>query len=263
MRIPAVILLLAALAGAACSRSAPVPPAVTVFAAASTTDVMRHAGRRFEDATGIRVVFSFDSSSNLARQIRAGSPADVYLSADVKWMDELAAAGAIQESTRRDLLANDLVMIAPVNSGAVPVEMSSDFDFAERLPQIERIAVGDPDHVPAGRYAKQALIALGWWETLQPRVIPAQDVRAALRLVEMSEADAGIVYFTDAIASANVKVIGRFPAELHEPIVYPIAQCGDSARAMDFIEFLESPEMIEAFREAGFRVLGEPQDGGG
>ncbi len=261
MRFTTAIILLAALC-AACSRAAPGSQPITIFAAASTTDVMRQAGRRFEDTTGIRVVFSFDSSSNLARQIKAGSPADVYLSADEAWMDDLAAAGAIRQGTRRDLLANELVLIAPADAEDVAVQMSSEFDFAGRLPQIRRIAIGDPDHVPAGRYARQALLALGWWETLQPRLVPAQDVRAALRLVEMSEADAGIVYSTDAIASTKVRVLARFPAELHDPIVYPIAQCGDSAGALDFIRFLYSPEMNQVFRDAGFRVMGAPQDGG-
>lgn len=248
--------------GTACSRPSPAPQPLMVFAASSTTDVMRQAGQRFEDATGVHVAFSFDSSSNLAKQIAAGSPADVYLSADENWMDQLTAAGAVHDGTRRDLLANELVLIVPLDAEDVAVQMSRDFDFVGRLPQVERIAVGDPDHVPAGRYARQALLALGWWDSLQRRLMPAQDVRAALRLVELREADAGIVYSTDAIASAEVKVVARFPAESHDPIVYPIAQCGDSVHAMDFIQFLESVEMTEVFLQAGFRVLTAPKGGG-
>jgi len=246
--------------GKATSGEAP----VTVFAAASTTEVMREAGRRFEQAAGIEVVFSFDSSSNLARQIKAGSPADVFISADEFWMDELAAAGLICAGTRRDLLANDLVMIAPIDALRFDVEVTSDFDFAARLPQIQRIAVGDPAHVPAGRYARQALESLGWWESLKGRLVPTLDVRSALRLVELDEVDAGIVYATDAHESAKVVVVARFSDESHEPIRYPMALCRDSASARQFIDFLTTPEVVvDVFERAGFRMLGQPKDGGG
>jgi len=237
---------------------------ITVFAAASTTDVMRDIGTRYEKETGIHLVFSFDSSSNLARQIRAGSPADIFLSADEAWMDELAAAGLLGANSRFDLLANDLVMVAPVSASRFEVEFTPQFDFAARLPQIRRIAVGDTDHVPAGRYAKQALESLGWWKALQPRLIPAKDVRAALRLVEMGEADAGIVYSTDARASDKVTVITRFPEDSHQPIRYPVALCSESDLARQFIDFLRTHEAAAAiFEQAGFHVLSSTKDGGG
>jgi molybdate transport system substrate-binding protein len=228
---------------------------ITVFAAASTTDVMREAGRRFETATGTKVAFSFDSSSNLAKQLKAGAPADIFISADQNWMNDVAASGEIQATTREDLLGNELVFIAPVRH-ELTMDMSKDFDFRKSLPQIKRIAVGDPAHVPAGRYAKQALESLGWWTALEPLLIPAQDVRAALRLVELEEADAGIVYSTDAELSNKLKVIATFPPDTHEPIRYPVALC-TSARdgASDFLKLLRSAEMVKVFEQAGFVVI--------
>ena len=233
---------------------------LTVFAAASATDVMREAGRRFEVSTGAKVVFSFDSSSNLARQIKLGSPADVFISADEQWMDDVAAAGAIIDGSRENLLANELVVIAPVGK-EFTLELKKDFDFAGRLPGVQRVAVGDPAHVPAGRYARQALDTLGWWSVIEPRLIPAQDVRAALRLVETREADAGIVYSTDVRHSSKVVVVASFPSHLHKPIRYPIALCRQSPAGVKFISFLRSAEMTEVFQKAGFTVLSAPRNG--
>ena len=235
------------------------PGQVIVFAAASSTDAMREAGKRFEAQTEIKVAFSFDSSSNLAKQIKAGAPADVFLSADEQWMNDVAAAGAILRNTRQDLLSNTLVMIAPVGA-AFEIHLNKVFDFATRLPGIMRIAIGDPEFVPAGRYAQQALTSLGWWSLLRPRTIPAQDVRAALRLVEIDEADAGIVYATDVKKLERVVVVAVFPPELHDPICYPIAQCKDSKPAAEFIQFLRTAEMIAVFEQAGFRVLSTDED---
>jgi molybdate transport system substrate-binding protein len=239
---------------------------ITVFASASTTDVLREAGRLYETAKGMKVVFSFDSSSNLAKQIKAGAPADIFLSADQKWMDDVAAAGEIQAGTRADLLGNTLVLIAPSGS-TFDVTMSSDFDFAASHPAVKRIAVGDPSHVPAGRYAKQALESVEWWTDLEPLLIPAQDVRAALRLVELQEADAGIVYATDARQSDKIAVIAAFPSNTHEAIRYPIALTKDaSPAAADFLAFLRSPEVTRVFEHAGFEViapsLAAPEDPG-
>jgi len=263
MRLSLAAVIASAVCLVACARPKPETSSITVFAAASTIDVLREAGRRFEKATGIEVVFSFDSSSNLARQIKVGSPADVYISADEKWMDDVAAAGAIRKETRADLFANDLVLIAPATVPKFEVQMTGNFDFNVSLPQIKRIAVGDPEHVPAGRYAKQSLASLGWWDAVKPLLISAQDVRAALRLVEMDEADAGIVYSTDAMASDKVVVIARFPDDSHDPIRYPIAQCSDLAEAARFIEFLRSAEMVAVFEQAGFRMVAAVSGTGG
>ena len=235
------------------AKSSP-PTPVTVFAAASTTDVLTEAAKRFEALHGVKVVLSVDASSNLAKQIKLGSPADVFISADEKWMDDVVAAKAVRADTRQDLLANELVMIAPA-ARKFEVEPTKGFDFAARLPQVKRIAVGDPSHVPAGRYAQQTLVALGWWEALQPLLLPAQDVRAALRLVEIDEADAGIVYATDAKHSEKVAIVAEFPADLHDPIRYPLALCTQSASAAQFVQFLRSPEMVEVFTKAGFTMV--------
>lgn len=229
--------------------------AIIVFAAASTTDVLREAGRLYEAESGTKVVFSFDASSSLARQIKEGAPADVFISADTNWMDEAIRSGEMQQATRETLLGNSLVLVVPVGR-PVKVEMSREFDITVALPDIRRIAVGDPAHVPAGRYARQALESLGWWESLQPKLVPALDVRAALRLVELGEADAGIVYATDAKASKGVSVVATFPADLHAPIEYPLALCKDApTSAADFVTFLRSPQIRQLFEDAGFRVI--------
>jgi molybdate transport system substrate-binding protein len=229
-----------------------------VFAAASTTDVIGEAARRFQENTGVNVVLSFDSSSNLARQIKAGAPVDVFLSADEAWMNDLEAAGAVRTESRIDLLSNELVLITPTDK---PLELrpTTDFDFVVRLPQVKRIAVGDPAHVPVGRCARQTLESLRWWATLQPLLIQTQDARAALRLVELGEADAGIVYVTDAQSSKKVGVAAIFPSHLHEPIRYPIAACKNSPTATQFIEYLRSVEMSRIFEQAGFRTLNNPR----
>lgn len=228
---------------------------ITIFAAASTTDVMIEAGRRFESATMIELVFSFDSTSNLARQIKAGAPADVFLSADERWMDDVESAGFIRSDTRRELLSNQLVLVAPVGR-RFEVTMTPDFDFAERLPDIQRIAVGDPAHVPAGRYARQALESLGWWSACRDRLVPALDVRAALKLVELGEVDAGIVYVTDTRQSQRVDLVAAFPQKTHDPIRYSTAMCkGGSPEAARFLTFLGTEEMRNVFERAGFLVL--------
>jgi len=256
-------------AGTACNRQTPSNGALnpdakhlTVFAAASTIDVMQEAGRRFEASTGTKVAFSFDSSSNLARQIKAGAPVDVFISADEKWMDDVASAGELQTSTRQDLLGNQLVLIAPAGKG-FEMRMTKDFAFATSLPQIRRIAVGDPSHVPAGRYARQALESLGWWNSLQESLVPTQDVRAALKLVEIGEADAGIVYTTDSKQSDKVRVVATFPSETHDPIRYPVAVCKDgSPVAIEYLRFLRTIEMKQVFEQAGFVVLPPSGDRG-
>ena len=141
--------------------------------------------------------------------------------------------------------------------------MTKDFDFAASLPQIKRIAVGDPSHVPAGRYARQSLESLGWWNSLQGLLVPALDVRAALKLVEIDEADAGIVYATDAKQSDKVRVVAAFPSETHDPIRYPVAVCKDGSQvAIEYLRFLRTTEMKQVFEHAGFVVLRPSGDSG-
>ena len=225
---------------------------ITVFAAASTTDVLQRLGARFARDGGAPVRFSFASSSLLARQIEEGAPADLFVSADEQWMDYLQQRSLIQTATRRDLLANVLVLVAPKGHG-FPVTMEGGFDLPGAFRG--RLAVGDPAHVPAGIYAKEALQHFGWWEALKGRLDSADNVRAALRLVEMGEADAGIVYATDAMASSKVVVLAEFPSGSHAPIVYPAALCrGARPGAAAFLAFIGSAKAAPAWREAGFRL---------
>jgi molybdate transport system substrate-binding protein len=251
--------VLAALGLAACHREPAKPPSsLTVFAAASTTDVMHKVADAFRRAKGVDVRFNVDASSNLARQIKAGASADMFISADQKWMDDVAASGAIQPATRQDLLASHLVLVAPTDS---PLQLTAtrEFNFGTTAAAIRKLAMADPAHVPAGRYGRQSLEWLGWWPSAEGRVVTAPDVRAALRLVELKEADAGIVYSTDAKSSTKVKVIATFPEESHEPIRYPVALTTHaSPRAVEFLEFLRSPEAISVFQGAGFAVVPPP-----
>lgn len=229
--------------------------AIIVFAAASTTDVIREAGKRFEQTTGTRVQFNFAASSTLAQQIKSGAPADIYLSASVEWMDDLEQSGGLTAGSRFNLLGNQLVLVAPIGS-EFEIDISPSVDVAAQLSGVRRIAMGDPAHVPAGRYARAALESLGWWTSWEPLIIPAVDVRAALRLVEIGEVDAGVVYSTDAAQSQRVAIVAAFPRETHEPIVYPAALCaGASPRAEAFLAFLQQDEMIEFFERSGFIVF--------
>ena len=235
----------------AAAGSAEVHP-ITVFAAASTTDVLQRLGRQFEQGGGAPVRFSFASSSLLARQIEEGAPADVFVSADEQWMDYLQQRSLIRAGTRRDLLANVLVLVAP-KGRLFSVKMERGFNLPGAFKG--RLAVGDPTHVPAGIYAKEALQHFGWWEALKGRLDSAENVRAALRLVEMGEADAGIVYATDARASSKVVVLAEFPPGSHAPIVYPAALCrGARPGAAAFLAFLGSREAAPVWHEAGFRL---------
>jgi molybdate transport system substrate-binding protein len=247
--------ILGALPGLACEskKTASSPPTLTVFAAASTTEIITDAAARYEKSTGVHVATSFASSATLAKQIKEGAKADLFLSADEDWMNDLAAAGSIQPDTRTDLLANSLVLIAPKGK-ALQVTLSKDFDISKA--PITRLALADPTYVPAGRYAKEALTSLAWWDALKNKIVPAQDVRAALRLVELGEADAGVVYSTDAKASDKVEVVGQFPKDSHKSIRYPIAACSNAGpEATKFIAFLRTPEVAVVFQARGFTPL--------
>ena len=229
--------------------SAAVPaPAQTVYAAASLATALQEAT---DLLPGRDVRLSFASSSSLAKQIAAGAPVDIYFSANTRWMDYLQDRGLIAADTRVDLLANSLVVIAPEGESfeAIP---EAGFDFAGSFPG--RLAVGDPSHVPAGIYARQALVNLGWFAALADRLAPAPDARAALVYVERGECAAGIVYATDAAASARVEVLAPLPAHTHDPIVYPVAAttAGESDSVRDLLAFFQSPQAAAVFRRHGF-----------
>lgn len=226
---------------------------VTVFAAASLTNAVSDLAKAYEARTGVTVVTSFASSSALAKQIENGAPADIFISADLRWMDYLVDKQRIDAATRVDLLGNALVVIAPAGKG-FPFRMEKGFPAATAF--AGRMAMGDPTNVPAGIYAKEAFTSLGWWGWLEPRIAPTVDVRAALKLVGMGEVDCGVVYATDARASKQVEVIATVPADLHQPARYPFAatvDAGPAARAC--LAYLIGAEAKPVYAGYGFTVL--------
>jgi molybdate transport system substrate-binding protein len=225
---------------------------VTVFAAASLTNALTGIGKAFEAAHKIPVKFSFASSSALAKQIEQGAPADLFASADTKWMDHLDNKGKIDHNSRKNLPGNTLVVIAPQGKG-FPVTMKKGFDFAGAFEG--KLCTGVVESVPVGIYAKEALTAMGWWERIQYRMVGTEDVRAALNLVERRECDAGIVYETDAKQSKKVEVIGRFPTDAHSSIVYPFALVTQSGDAKKFLDYLKQKPAADIFAQYGFKLL--------
>ena len=224
--------------------------AQSVFAAASLSSALAELSTHYE---GMRL--SIASSSTLAKQIAAGAPADIYFSANAEWMDYLQAHQHIEQDSRVDLLGNALVVIAP-KGGAFAVRWARDFDLAGAF--AGRLALGDPEHVPAGQYARQALETLGWWSVLKNRIAPAPDVRAALVYVERGECAAGLVYATDAAQSDRVITLATVPDSLHSPIVYPAAIVKGRARAQvrRLLAFFGSEKAAGIFRKHGFTFLG-------
>ncbi|HTB44553.1 MAG TPA: molybdate ABC transporter substrate-binding protein [Acetobacteraceae bacterium] len=228
---------------------------LTVFAAASLTDAMKDIAKQWTQAGHPPLQMSFASSSTLAQQIAQGAPANVFASADEKWMDFLAQKNLIVADTRKDLLGNDLVLVVPTDK-PLHVTIGPGFDLLKLLGPNGRLSVGDPAHVPAGIYAEQALKKLGWWDSVSPRLASAEDVRAALLLVERGEAPAGIVYGTDAAVSKAVMVAGTFPASSHDPVAYPFAlvKAGDTPDARALLKFLAGPQARAVFVQRGFKV---------
>ncbi|HTR15716.1 MAG TPA: molybdate ABC transporter substrate-binding protein [Acetobacteraceae bacterium] len=226
---------------------------LTVFAAASLTDVLKEVDRAWEKQGHAPLRFSFAASSTLARQIEQGAPVSLFISADERWMDDLARQGYLVAGTRSDLLTNQLVLVE-ARDRLKPVTLAPGIPLDAFLPPGERLAVGDPAHVPAGIYARQALEALHLWEAAAPRLAAADSVRSALRLVERGEAPAGIVYMTDVAASPTLAVAGVFPPGGHEPIVYPVAlvQGADTPEARALLAFLHGPEAMALFHRRGF-----------
>lgn len=227
---------------------------ITVFAAASLTDSLQELTADFGRTTGINVRLSFAASSALARQIESGAPADVFLSADQEWMDYLGARKLIDPGSRRDLLGNRLVLVAPSASG-ISLRIEPHFGLVGALGK-GRLATGDPDSVPVGRYARAALTQLGVWSEVEPRLVRAENVRAALALVDRGEVPLGIVYLTDALIDRGVRVVGVFPGDTHPPITYPIAlTVGARSGAREFVDFLHSPAADAVFVKYGFAPL--------
>ena len=224
---------------------------ITVFAAASLKDALDANVKGFRAGSSDRVVVSYAASSALAKQIVAGAPADIFISADLEWMDYLDQRKLIKRDTRRNLLRNRLVLIAPADS-KVSVEIVPGFALAKLLGN-GRLAMANPDAVPAGKYGKAALEALGVWKDVQSKVASAENVSAALVLVARGEAPFGIVYRTDAAVDPKVRVVGTFPENTHPPIVYPIALTASAKPAAKaFMDWLGKPEAREIFKKFGF-----------
>jgi len=228
---------------------------VLVFAAASLTDALQEIGAAYERTSPVRIKMSFDASSNMARQIEAGAPADVFFSADTQWMDYLQSRNLIQPGSRRNVVGNRLVLIAPVASH-VELKIAPHFPLMAALGG-GRLATGDPDSVPVGRYARSALAALGIWDQVAPRLARAENVRMALVYVARGDAPLGIVYASDALVDKGVQVVDTFPANTHPPIVYPVALTKSAkSEAAGFITYLASAQGHAIFVKYGFTEPG-------
>lgn len=227
---------------------------LTVFAAASLKEALDEAGAVYARTHGTQVRASYAASSALARQIGSGAPADVFISADTDWMDTLQAERLIDARSRADIAGNSLVLVVPTSSKAPRMLLRRGADLRPVMGREGRIAVALTASVPAGRYAKAALTSIGLWPALQPSLVEAENVRAALQLVARGEVEAGIVYASDAFAEPRVRVIATFPASTHPRIVYPAARIAASRqpRAADFVAWLRTPAAQTILRRHGF-----------
>ncbi len=233
--------------------------AITVFAAASMKNALDETNAAFTKATGTKVVSSYAASSALAKQIESGAPAEVFISADLQWMDYVATHNLIKPDTRVNLLGNRLVFIAAKDSKLDKVEIAKGFDIA-KLAGDGRIAVGDVKAVPAGLYAKTALESLAAWAAAEPKLAMAENVRATLAFVTRGETPIGIVYETDAKVEPGVKIVGIFPESSHPPVTYPAAVTAASSNAAttNYLSFLRGSVAKAIFEKYGFSFLIKP-----
>ncbi|MGI9245226.1 MAG: molybdate ABC transporter substrate-binding protein [Steroidobacteraceae bacterium] len=253
MAIPIRALLLCAVLCAGPAAAETVPP--RVYAAASLAESLDEVAARWQQLGHVRPLLVFGGSGALARQLQAGAPADVFVAADVEWMDRVAAAGRLQPGSRVDLLGNSLVLVAP-RGAPVHVELRRGFDLAAAFKG--RLCLGEPNSVPAGRYGREALAALGLWDSVEARVVPTEDVRATLAFVERGACALGIVYASDALEHRDATVVARFDAASHRAIVYPAALLsGATPEARAFFAFLRGPAARRAFERHGFSVRGD------
>jgi len=225
---------------------------LTVFAAASLTNAISDIANDYEKEKKINIKTSFASSSTLAKQIEKGAPAEIFISADAKWMNYLQDKNLVKIESRVNLLGNQLVLIAPKGK-AFKVNMIQGFNLAGAFNG--KLCTGELESVPIGIYAKQSLKSLDWWDSIKMRIVGTQDVRAALVFVERAECDAGIVYATDAKVSSKVESIAVFPETTHEPIVYPLALLNHaSPQAVAFYDYLKSERAKAIFAKHGFNT---------
>jgi len=250
----AAVLAIAALPAAAQAQD----KSITVFAAASMKNALDDVDAAFTKQSGVKVVASYDASSALMKQIEGGAPADVFVSADLKWMDYGSEKRLIKDGTRVNLLGNELVLIAAKDSKIGNVTIAPGFDLAG-LAGDGRIATGDVKAVPVGLYAQAALQKLGVWAAVEPKMAMTANVRAALVLVARGEAPLGIVYSTDAKVEPGVKIVGTFPESSHDPIIYPVAATVNARPdATPYLAFLRSAAAKTIFESYGFTVLIKP-----
>jgi molybdate transport system substrate-binding protein len=256
-RIAGILAALSVLAGAALPAAAQ-DKAITVFAAASMKNALDDIDAAYTAKTGVKVTVSYAASSALAKQIEQGAPADVFISADIDWMDYAIARKNINEPTRMNLLGNSIVLIAPKDSKVENVTIGQGFDLA-RLAGDGKIATGDVKSVPVGKYAKAALEKLGSWQAAEPKFAMAESVRAALTLVARGEAALGIVYSTDAKVEPGVKIVGIFPADSHPAIIYPVAATTTATpETAGYLAFLRSTAAKNILEKYGFKFLLSP-----
>jgi len=228
---------------------------VVVFAAASLKNALDEIAAAWNADSGKAAVISYAASSALAKQIEEGAPADIFISADLAWMDDVAGKSLIKPETRSNLLGNRIVLVAPADSD-VTLEIAAGMDLAGALGG-GKLAMGDPAAVPAGKYGQAALESLGVWDSVSGSVAAAENVRAALALVSLGEAPLGIVYQTDAAADPGVKIVDTFPEDSHPPIIYPVALIASSENpdAAALLEYLRSDAARTAFEKQGFTML--------
>jgi molybdate transport system substrate-binding protein len=255
-RLAAILSLFAVLAAA--PRPATAEDTITIFAAASLKNALDDVDAAFTKATGVKVTASYAASSALAKQIEAGAPADIFISADLSWMDYVAGKNLIKADSRYNLLGNKLVLIAGQDSKLSGVTIAPGFDIA-KLAGDGRIAVADVKAVPAGLYAKAALEKLGSWAAAEPKLAQAENVRATLAFVARGETPIGIVYETDAKVEPKVKIVGTFPDGSHPPVTYPAAATANAkADAVKYLQFLRGNGAKAIFEKYGFSFLVKP-----
>ncbi len=224
---------------------------ITVFAAASLQTALDQVAADWQATTGDTVTLVYGGTPAMARQIEQGAPADIFIAASVDWMDHVADAGFVQAGTRRDILGNELVLITH-GMVSLYLQVNSSLQLQTVL-RGGKLSMAQVDSVPAGQYGREALVSLGLWDSVKDDLVQSENVRAALQLVALGEAELGIVYASDAIAADNVTIIGRFPASSHSPIVYPAALIGDAGPAAEaFLDALTAPAAQAVFAANGF-----------
>ncbi len=225
---------------------------IMIFSAASLTDVLSELVDTFKVKYNVEIQTNLASSGTLARQIAQDGPPDVYISASKKWANYVDSLGDFIAGTKTEIAKNQLVLIAPANSALEVAAIDSSLNFIDLLGS-DLLSMGDPAHVPAGKYAKQSLEYYGWYGQLDKKTNPAKDVRSALMAVEMEEAPVGIVYRTDAMKSSKVKILSAFPEASHKPIVYVAGVCSDKQASSDFLAFINSEESNPIWAKYGFK----------